>query len=252
MKSQEVMNDVNHHLEFAYIKSLKYVVFEDFLSTIANIIISNNPQLKKISISNIQKNSIDFDNFEKLTKCEIIEINNVANVNFGRDCIFFRSVSTITVLKITGVKKLNEDFCLLIAHLINLKILEIGSCTTIPTNFGKDTLQSLIKLEKLRMEDCNSLGIVNSVLESISKMPLLSNIELINAKIEKGFDRLLIQCKNIRTLFIIPEYISSPATTNDLILKGIKEIDYSLEKLIWGFIKELLSAQIFFYNNVNI
>jgi hypothetical protein len=78
------------------------------------------------------------------------------------------------------------------------------------------------------------------ILDTISTLPHLTQLELVNFDIKPDFDIHLKRCRNIKRLLIIPTYISQSATTNNVILNGILKLVDHLEQLTWVVTLELL------------
>lgn len=79
-----------------------------------------------------------------------------------------------------------------------------------------------------------------TVLEGISKVPSLSQLELINCDVKVGFDKHLHRCSNIKKLLLIPTYVSQSAATNHMVLSGVAKLKDTLEAFIWTVTVELL------------
>ena len=125
-------------------------------------------------------------------------------------------------------------------NLVNLEVLELGECSDLPANFGTEVIVNLPKLERLRLEkgqgECDTFNILDGVARSSN----LTQLELVNFDIKKGFDLCLAKCKNIKRLLIIPTYISQSATSNHMILGGVTQLKATLINFIWGVTLELL------------
>lgn len=98
---------------------------------------------------------------------------------------------------------------MVLENLSHLESLELGECDRLPNKFVTESLPKLTKLKRLRLEkgtgpDCPTVPL----LEAISKCSQLTQLELVNFDIKQGFDAALGLCTNIKTLLIIPTYIT--------------------------------------------
>lgn len=89
-----------------------------------------------------------------------------------------------------------------------LTSLELGECISMSRDFPQKVLSYLLQLTRLRLEkgqgDCPTIAL----LETVADLPRLSQLELINFDIKPGFDKAIAKCSNLKTLLIIPTYVT--------------------------------------------
>lgn len=151
----------------------------------------------------------------------------------------------------TSVKDLGKKNLEVIQTFENLETLELGECSDFPDKFGTEFLIKLKKLERLRLEKGQGTCCTFDILEGISKLDNLMQLELINFDVKNGFDKCLANCKNIKKLLIIPTYISQSATTNNMVLGGVTELSANLTIFVWGVTLELLRVTELFVDQCN-
>lgn len=159
---------------------------------------------------------------------------------------------SLVVQSLTSVKELGKKKIDVIQVLTNLETLELGECSDFPDKFGTNVLIKLNKLERLRLEKGQGSCCTFDILEGISKMENLCQLELVNFDVKNGFDKCLANCKNIKRLLIIPTYISQSATTNNMVLRGVTELSNNLTHFIWGVTLELLRVTELFVDQCNL
>ena len=139
----------------------------------------------------------------------------------------------------------------ILASLQNLETLELGECSDFPDKFGTSVLIKLYNLERLRLEKGQGTCCTFDILEGISRLGNLTQLELVNFDVKNGFDKYLANCKNINRLLIIPTYVSQSATSNNMILGGVTELSNNLTHFVWGVTQELLRVTELFVDQCN-
>jgi hypothetical protein len=157
--------------------------------------------------------------------------------------IFFQSL--------TSVKDLGKKKIEILQSLQNLEILELGECSDFPDKFGTSILTKLQNLERLRLEKGQGSCCTFDILEGISQLENLTQLELVNFDVKNGFDKCLANCKKIKRLLIIPTYVSQSATSNNMILGGVTELSNNLTHFVWGVTQELLRVTELFVDQCN-
>lgn len=151
----------------------------------------------------------------------------------------------------TSIKDLGKKKIEIIQSLKNLEVLELGECSDFLDNFGTTILTNLKKLERLRLEKGQGSCCTFDILDGISKMKNLTQLELVNFDVKNGFDKCLADCKNLKRLLIIPTYVSQSATSNNMILGGVTELSNNLTHFVWGVTQELLRVTELFVDQCN-
>lgn len=90
----------------------------------------------------------------------------------------------------------------------NLESLELGECTNLPDTIATEALVKLTSLKRLRLEKGQGNCPTAKFLQAVANLPNLVQLELINFDIKPGFDVAIGQCTNLKTLLIIPTYVT--------------------------------------------
>ncbi|KAG8332472.1 hypothetical protein J6590_022685 [Homalodisca vitripennis] len=93
-------------------------------------------------------------------------------------------------------------------------------------------------------QDCPT----DAILRTISLLPSLIQLELINFDVKAGFEVSLARCSNIRILFMIPTYVTQSAHTNHFVIEGVSKLNKTLNYFVWGLTLELLKVTDLFIN----
>lgn len=160
--------------------------------------------------------------------------------------ILFKNFQTLTSIKELGKKNIE-----VLQNLQNLETLELGECTDLPERFGSLVLIKLKKLERLRLEKGEGHCCTFDILDNISKLERLIQLELVNFDVKTGFDNYLAACKNMKKLLVIPTYICQSATSNNMVLGGVTKLSSNLSHFIWGVTQELLRVTEIFRDQCN-
>lgn len=197
------------------------------------------PQLRVINAIAIKSEEVDLDPIRQAPLLEELRLKSNNGMNITRTLDPLLSCR-LKHLSLTSVRNLGSCNVEVISELHNLESLELGDCVKLSNAFGPDHLTKLTKLERLRLEKAQVPGCpVTSLIESISKLPALRQLEIINFDVKPGFDKALAMCKQVRRLLIIPTYITTSAATNHIVLCSIPLLADSLEYLVWGLTQEL-------------
>ena len=143
-------------------------------------------------------------------------------------------------LSLTTVSKFVNNSIYSISSLSSLTTLELGECIDLPSDFSDRVLMKLENLHRLRLEKGQNSFPMFDILNAISMLKHLEQLELINCDVKIGFNEHISKCTNLQKLLLIPTYISQSAATNFMIMKGIKTLSDSLKVFIWGVTVELL------------
>lgn len=143
-------------------------------------------------------------------------------------------------LSLTSIKEMEPTDLLGLAALNELESLELGECNYLSSAFAKQILVKLTKLERLRLERGQERCSTFDILDAVSKLPKLGQLELVNFDIKPGFETRIGQCKRLRRLLLIPTYISQSATTNQIVLASIAQLGNTLQLMTWVVTQELI------------
>ncbi len=198
----------------------------------------SNPGLRVLNAIAINGEHLDLNNLSRLTQLRELRLRSLSTMTLGN----FQSLEALvhlTHLSITSANLSETDNLDVIGKLVNLESLELGECQKMAKPFAV-SLKCLQKLEKLRLEKGTDHCCTFDILDTLATLPKLTQLELVNFDIKPDFDHHLKRCRNIKRLLIIPTYISQSATTNNVILNGILNLDDHLEQLTWVVTLELL------------
>lgn len=176
-------------------------------------------------------------NMQELVELRLrgIEPLTLRNNDFGN----LNSLTNLVQLSLTSFTNITSDDLQFLRHLSKLESLELGDCTMLASDFARETLPSLINLKRLRLENGKDDCPTDEILESISSLDNLTQLELINFDLKAYLDTKLALCQNLKKLLLIPTYQQQSATTNHIILNGILKLT-SLEVFTWVVTIELI------------
>ncbi|XP_076247077.1 uncharacterized protein LOC143187029 isoform X2 [Calliopsis andreniformis] len=215
-------------------------------------VIKNCPQLEVLSAMSIKCDSLNLKSVGNLKRCQELRLKAISGMSLQEDLTPLQELTQLTQLSLTSVKELGKKRIDIIQALVNLEMLELGECSDFPDKFGTTVLIKLQKLERLRLEKGQGSCCTFDILEGVSKLQNLSQMELVNFDVKNGFDKCLANCKNIKRLLIIPTYISQSATSNNMVLGGVTELSNNLTHFVWGVTLELLRVTELFVDQCNL
>ncbi|XP_072756087.1 uncharacterized protein [Anoplolepis gracilipes] len=215
-------------------------------------VIKSCPQLEVLSAMSIKCDSLNLESIGNLSRCQELRLKAISGMSLQQDLTPLQNLIRLTQLSLTSVKELGKKRIDVIQVLINLETLELGECSDFPDKFGTNVLIKLNKLERLRLEKGQGSCCTFDILEGVSRLENLCQMELVNFDVKNGFDKCLANCKNIKRLLIIPTYISQSATSNNMVLGGVTELSNNLTHFIWGVTLELLRVTELFVDQCNL
>ncbi|XP_020299723.1 uncharacterized protein LOC109863693 isoform X2 [Pseudomyrmex gracilis] len=215
-------------------------------------VIKNCPQLEVLSAMSIKCDSLNLESVGNLKQCQELRLKAISGMSLQQDLTPLQELKQLTQLSLTSVRELGKKKIDIIQALTNLETLELGECSDFPDKFGTNVLIKLNKLERLRLEKGQGSCCTFNILEGVSKLENLSQMELVNFDVKNGFDKCLANCKNIKRLLIIPTYISQSATSNNMVLGGVTELSNNLTHFVWGVTLELLRVTELFVDQCNL
>lgn len=110
----------------------------------------------------------------------------------------------------TSIKSFPKDVCSSLDTITTgLEVLEIGDCDCLSKDFAV-SLQRFVNLTSLRLENCCGRweNIAEDVFNAIRSLEKLKILELINIEFITSVEEGLEKCVGIRSLLIIPAYVS--------------------------------------------
>ncbi|XP_066583974.1 serine-rich adhesin for platelets isoform X2 [Prorops nasuta] len=215
-------------------------------------VIQSCPQLQVLSAMSIKCDSLNLESVGNLKRCQELRLKAISGMSLTEDLTPLQELTQLTQLSLTSVKELGKKKIDILQNLTNLEALELGECSDFPDKFGTTVLIKLKKLERLRLEKGQGSCCTFDILEGVSKLSNLCQMELVNFDVKNGFDKCLANCKNIKRLLIIPTYISQSATSNNMVLGGVTELSNNLTHFVWGVTLELLRVTELFVDQCNL
>ncbi|XP_043283732.1 uncharacterized protein [Venturia canescens] len=214
-------------------------------------VIKSCPQLEVLSAMSIKCDTLNLESVGNLKSCQELRLKAISGMSLEGDLSPLQELTQLSHLSLTSVKDLGKKNIDILGSLINLETLELGECSDFPDKFGTSVLLKLEKLERLRLEKGQGTCCTFDILDGVSKLPTLNQLELVNFDVKNGFDKCLSNCKNIKRLLIIPTYISQSATSNNMVLRGVTELSNNLTHFVWGVTLELLRVTELFVDQCN-
>ncbi|CAG9861460.1 unnamed protein product [Phyllotreta striolata] len=208
-------------------------------SVVENLAASN-PRLEVINAVTIKCESMNLEPLKSLKDINELRLKSTGGLTLTSNIDSLKFMKGLKHLSLTSIKDLDKMNLDVIAELANLESLDLGECTDFPKDFGDTILIKLTKLERLRLEKGQGNCHTFEILEAVKQMDKLDQLELVNFDIKSGFDKALGVCHNIKKLLIIPTYISQSATTNHMVLGGVRRLQKTLSHFVWGVTLELL------------
>ncbi|XP_054015202.1 uncharacterized protein LOC128896072 isoform X1 [Hylaeus anthracinus] len=215
-------------------------------------VIKGCPQLEVLSAMSIKCDTLNLESVGNLKRCQELRLKAISGMSLQEDLTPLHELTQLSQLSLTSVKELGKKKIDIIQTLVNLETLELGECSDFPDKFGTTVLIKLQKLERLRLEKGQGSCCTFDILDGVSKLQNLSQMELVNFDVKNGFDKCLANCKNIKRLLIIPTYISQSATSNNMVLGGVTELSNNLTHFVWGVTLELLRVTELFVDQCNL
>ncbi|XP_065204736.1 uncharacterized protein LOC135834709 isoform X1 [Planococcus citri] len=225
------------------ITSLEHIDFSRTPMHVIDAVAATCPNLAVFNAMYLKNGSLTFDNFTRLEHLAELRLKGAGGIELIRNdsLLQFVNKDNLREICLTCIKNIDIDLLKMISEASNLVTLELGDCSDLPPSFGTE-IGKLQKLEKLRLEKVDNLAPDYELLTILNGMETLKSLELINVEVKDGFDEVMARCNNIENFLIIPLYISQSATTNQLILDGIKGLSDTLKCFVWGLTTELLKV----------
>lgn len=205
------------------------------------------PQLESLVSLAIKGNEIDLMPVVRCSNLTELKIKAVSGGLEIKELSCLKELKNLTTLALTTIKNLQgiEDY--LPEGLVSL---ELGECSNLAVEVATVALPKLKNLNRLRLEKGQNECPTVALLEAIATLPQLTQLELINFDVKPGFDKALAKCTNLKTLLIIPTYVTQSATTNHVVMGGVAKLSSTLTYFIWGLTLELLKVTDLFIGQV--
>lgn len=208
-------------------------------SKVIENLLKTNTELRIVNAVAIKDEHLSLQSLNQLTRLTELRLKSLNTLNID-SLVPLKNLIYLKHLSLTSIKELGTKGFEVLGNLERLETLELGECSELSGRFATNVLLKLNRLERLRLEKGQDQCCTFDVLDTLSKLPTLTQLELVNFDIKPEFDVHLKQCKNLKRLLIIPTYISQSATTNHMILNGVLKLANNLEQLTWVVTLELL------------
>lgn len=206
---------------------------------VVTALLETNTHLTSLNALSIQGDSVALPiecNLTGLTELRLKSNSPIAIENLQS----LKNLTNLRHLSLTSIKLPDVSHLEPLTSLTSLESFEFGDCTTLTSYFAKNILIKLRKLERLRLEKGQERCCTFDIIETIEKLPKLTQLELVNFDIRPGFDTRLAQCKRLKRMLLIPTYISQSAATNNIIMSSIAQLGHSLQAITWVVTQELI------------
>ncbi|XP_058060752.1 uncharacterized protein LOC131211333 isoform X2 [Anopheles bellator] len=235
--NDEMWQSISEHIGQA--KKIEKIDMCRCSSTVVGNLLRSNPNLRVVNALAIKNDPIDFVNFQYGKNLEELRLRSSVAVSVDGDLHQLGALRNLKHLSLMSIAKLGSTSIEALGSLVLLESLELGECTEIGSNLAT-ILPKLSLLKHLRLEKGQENFDMFIVLEGISKMSSLEQLDLINCDVKLGFDKHIVNCKNLSKLLLIPTYVSQSAATNQMIVKGIMNMHSTLKAVVWVITEELL------------
>lgn len=200
----------------------------------------NNKNLKVLNACSISANKgLCLKNLSNMENLVELRLRGIEPLTLKSNELGCTTLPNLVQLSLTTFANLTSEDLTFLKHLTKLVSLELGDCSLLSSKFPKDILPSLKTLKRLRLENGKDDCPTEEILETISTMTNLTQLELINFDLKAYLDKKLALCQNLKRLLLIPTYQQQSATTNHIILNGILKLT-SLEVFTWVVTIELI------------
>lgn len=218
----------------------------------SNAVVENlfetNINLRVINAITLTDDRLNLANVMNLTELIELRIKSTKGLLID-DVTPLRGLGKLRHLSLTSVRaQCLTDFQFL-GDLTNLESLELGECDNLSPLFVTGVLEKLGHLKRLRLEKGQDSCATFDILNGVAAMASLIQLELINFDIRTDFDQHIAKCTNIRKLLIIPTYVSQSSTTNQIILRGVMQLNQTLKNFTWAVTSELVRVTELYVSN---
>jgi len=196
------------------------------------------PQLEYIGAAAIKSNQMNLSNLAACQNLVELKVKSTNGIELTNSSVL-ANLPKLKQLSLTTVKNTSEVLRV-VGKMTQLESLELGDLTNITKSDVTEALSKLTRLRRLRLEKGQSDCPTAAILGTISLLPNLVQLELINFDVKAGFEEALAKCSNIKILLIIPTYVTQSATTNHLVIEGVQKLSKTLNHFVWGLTLELL------------
>ncbi|XP_053659444.1 uncharacterized protein LOC128708490 [Anopheles marshallii] len=234
--NDEMWQSFNEHIGHA--DQIEIIDLCRCASTVVGNLLRSNPNLRVVNALAIKNDPIEFVNFEYGVNLEELRLKSSAAISLEGDLHQLAALRNLKHLSLTSISKLGATSIDALGSLVLLESLELGECTEMGSNLA-NVLSSLTALKRLRLEKGQENFDMFTILNGISRVKTLTQLELINCDVKMGFDRHMANCTNVKKFLLIPTYVSQSAATNRMVLKGIIKLHQTLETVVWAITVEL-------------
>lgn len=222
------------------VESLEIIDLCRCSSQIVEDLFISNPKLKVVNAIAIKDDTFNLENVHNLESLEEFRLKSIDGFSLESDLHGLKMLKNLRHLSLTSVRGLGTKDVSVLGELTNLESLDLGECCDLGTSFATDVLVNLVHLNRLRLEKGQENCCTIEILEAVSQLEQLQQLELVNFDIKTGFDEKMSKCKHLKRLLLIPTYISQSATTNNIVLSAVLNLSETLQFLTWVVTLELL------------
>ncbi|XP_011499776.1 PREDICTED: uncharacterized protein LOC105363724 [Ceratosolen solmsi marchali] len=236
------------HFIIKKIVPLKVLELCDCPGTVVSWVIHSCPQLTTIRALSITNEEFVLPYLKFRSECKVLQLQCVTTMTLTivlQNFMVFQSLTHLSLLTINNLTEQRFDF---LYQLVNLEDLELGQfngkvgtktndMSSYPHLSFSNSFLTLHNLKRFRLENIKTLCFTR-LLQIISKLKKLTNLELANITLTQEFEDHLHLCTNINRLLLSPNYDTTPACSNTRILNSIYKLRKNLKHFIWDFSNE--------------
>ncbi|KAH8399041.1 hypothetical protein KR215_001191, partial [Drosophila sulfurigaster] len=188
--------------------------------------------------------SLNLSHVDKMSELRVLRIRMTEPKASIVSLAPMQSLTKLRELSLRGVNNMSQLDLLHLKGLRQLETLLLGSCRGMKTRtFGEEVLPNLKRLRHLRVENNgNRSFIINEIMGGLAAGGTVQRLELINVNVDKDFSSQLTNCKSVKELLLMPNFIQNTAYMVHYIMQAINDNSEQLMVFRLGLSFELLSA----------
>lgn len=184
--------------------NLKSIDFCRCPSWVIEKLCASNQGLEVLNALTINQNEINISQMGKMRELRELRLRSTDCMNVVPNFQPLKELIHLKHVSLTSVTDLGKMDVSIFGELVELESLELGECSDLSDIFARNALSKLINLEKLRLEKCQHNCAISDILQTVSALPKLSQLELINVDVAVNFAELISNCVHLRRLLLIP------------------------------------------------
>ncbi|CAI6373174.1 unnamed protein product [Macrosiphum euphorbiae] len=221
-------------------------VVEDIIYSLPQIEVLNATSIKNPNLTKETKNLnalmyLNLNHLGQMTKLTELRLKGLTGIKLTA-LPSFENLIHLNRFSLTSIKAFPKEIYQSLNTITeNIEVFEIGDCEYLTKDIAV-SLKRFVNLKTLRLENCCN-GWDQSAQDIFTVMKGLENLnvlELVNIEFSNCVEEELEKCDGIKSLLVIPTYVSQSATTNRHLIDCLKKLSKTLTHLVWGLTHELL------------